>query len=105
MTRTTRCWCFVPLAFPLAPAAVVPAVHVHTADLDAARVVEVRGTGPDGRMRDWIGWHASVGPFDLGPLRVHAAAAWLRQAESGEIVAVGIADGTAADGGPLQRLT
>ena len=81
---------FLTLLVPLAPAVPAPRIRVHRAD--ATTIVEVRGTGADGRMRDWIGWHESIGPLDLGPLRLRAVAGWVRQAEHGAVVTSGVAE-------------
>ena len=90
---------FLTLLVPLALTAPVPALHAYATD--AATVVEVRGTGPGGRMRDWIGWRESTGPLDLGPLRVRAVAGWVRQAESGAVVTSGVAGSPEAGRTPL----
>ena len=90
---------FLTLLVPLALTAPVPALHAYATD--AATVVEVRGTGPGGRMRDWIGWRKSTGPLDLGPLRLRAVAGWVRQAESGAVVTSGLAGSPEAGRTPL----
>src|SRR5207249_2749049 len=72
---------------------------VHAGD-DAADD-EVRGTGRDGRARDWIACRPTLGHIELGPLRVLAVAAWLRQSESGAIVAFGACNTDAVAGEPM----
>ena len=87
---------FTTLVVPLAPGGNPPSLAAHARD--GATVVEVRGTGPDGRARDWVGWRSSRGRLELGPLEVRAVAAWLRQAESGAIVAFGACEAEAVPG-------
>ena len=87
---------FTTLIVPLAPGRIPPSLAVHGGD--GATVVEVRGTGPDGRASDWVGWRSTRGRFELGPLEVRGVAAWLRQSESGEIVVLGACDTDAVAG-------
>ena len=90
---------FTTLVVPLASDGIPPTLAVHASD--DATVVEVRGTGLDGRARDWIAWRPTLGHLELGPLRVRAVAAWLRQSESGAIVAFGACDTDAVAGEPM----
>jgi len=87
---------FTTLVVPLAPGRIPPSLAVHGGD--GATVVEVRGTGPDGRASDWVGWRSTRGRLELGPLEVRGVAAWLRQSESGEIVVLGACDTDAVAG-------
>jgi hypothetical protein len=79
--------CFFTLVAPLDADAPAPKLLVHTAkDKHSRRVrAEIVGVGRDGAATDLLAWGPAAREFDLGALRVCAAAAWARTSADGEL--------------------
>src|SRR5204863_1263383 len=77
---------FTTLVVPLAPGGNPPSLAAHARD--GATIVQVQGTGPDGRAREWVGWRSPRGRPEDGPPEARAVEAWPRTAESSASVAL-----------------
>jgi hypothetical protein len=59
-----------------------PVLRVLPAPAPGATMIEVAAAS--GKWRDLIAWSEAPASFELGPIRCHARAAWLREAADGQ---------------------
>lgn len=85
---------FFTLVVPTRPGAAAPTFLVRPAQPCStdATVAEIRGVGADAAATDRLAWGATARPFELGPFRGRASAAWLRTSADGSASAFAACD-------------
>ena len=77
---------FFTLVVPASSSDSPPLLRVHSDGTTESHVLEITGVGPAGCDRDSVVWNAARAPFELGGFRGRAAAAWIRESPTGQIL-------------------